>query len=143
MSERKSKYTTRTYRIEVPLAPVAKGRPRMTRSGHVYTPPKTAQAEKDVARMARASIGGDGLLEGPLEVKIRFHMPMPQSWSKRKRDTMDLKAHCSKPDLDNLVKLVKDALNGIVWVDDSQVYRLESSKLYMREPMTVIEVRET
>jgi Holliday junction resolvase RusA-like endonuclease len=56
--------------------------------------------------------------EMPLNVHLTFHMPMPKSWSKRKRAEMVGKPHQQKPDLDNLQKAVWDALleeDSIVW----------------------------
>jgi Holliday junction resolvase RusA-like endonuclease len=38
--------------------------------------------------------------------------------------------HTTKPDLDNLVKFVKDALTGVFWIDDSVVCDLKASKVY-------------
>lgn len=43
-------------------------------------------------------------------VRLKFHLPMPASWSAKKKAAMLGQAHEQKPDLDNLVKAVKDAL---------------------------------
>ncbi len=63
-------------------------------------------------------------------------MPIPASMPKKK-----LKAdvqHTKKPDLDNLIKFVKDCANGVLWHDDSQVNNIQASKLYSVSPSTVI-----
>ncbi len=49
---------------------------------------------------------------------IVFLIPMPKSWSKKKKEKMNKMPHKSKPDLDNLIKGVKDALKK----DDSDVW---------------------
>lgn len=36
----------------------------------------------------------------------------------------------ARPDIDNLVKAVTDALNGILWKDDSQIVSLSAEKRY-------------
>jgi len=55
----------------------------------------------------------------PKEVlDVKFVMPMPISWSKKKREKMDGQPHKQRPDLDNLVKAFKDAL----LIEDSHVH---------------------
>lgn len=66
--------------------------------------------------------------DGPVCVSLRATFPVPQSWSKTKRDRAFWKT--SKPDLDNLVKLTKDAFNSIVWIDDAQVCEIRAQKVY-------------
>jgi Holliday junction resolvase RusA-like endonuclease len=53
------------------------------------------------------------------ELSIEFRIPMPRSWSQKKKAEMALKPHTVKPDLDNLIKAFKDAL----LTDDSSVWR--------------------
>ena len=55
---------------------------------------------------------------------LMFWLPMPPSWSKRKRAAMDLQPHKQRPDLDNLIKAVLDALAP----EDSYVARIHASK---------------
>jgi Holliday junction resolvase RusA-like endonuclease len=74
-----------------------------------------------------------------------FYMPIPKSGKvsriephtgKRKQYTVsDGMAHITKPDIDNLVKGLFDALNGIAWHDDNQVYKITSvEKVYSDYP---------
>jgi Holliday junction resolvase RusA-like endonuclease len=82
-------------------------------------------------------------LEGPLELSVTFYFKRPQSWLKARRDAVDdgeTPWYMGKPDLDNLVKLVKDAGNGILWRDDAQVVRLDADKVYGPENETIINV---
>jgi len=64
-------------------------------------------------------------LEGPLVLSLRFCLPRPGNkvWKTR---PMPREPHIVKPDLDNLIKAVKDALKGLTWRDDCQVCRYGS-----------------
>ena len=58
--------------------------------------------------------------------EIEFHVPMPKSWSKRKRGYMNGAAHQQRPDLDNYLKAWKDS----VFEEDSVVWRVKASKMW-------------
>ena len=124
-----------TYWIE----PVPKGRPRFTRSGHAYTPPKTHFYEKGL----RELYAGEKF-EGAIGISFVFGMPIPKSTSKRTREKM-LNGeihHCKKGDLDNLVKAATDALNGLAYDDDSQIVYLYAKKRYADEPYVYVKIWE-
>ncbi len=112
----------------VPGEPRGKGRPRFLKTGRTYTPANTADAERSIGWEARKAMAGQPPLEGPLFLLIAAYFEVPASWSKKKKEAARWKT--SKPDLDNLVKIVKDALNKIVWLDDAQVVQLFSTKTY-------------
>ncbi len=87
-------------------------------------------------------MGGIPPLEEPLAVEIIAFMPVPESWSGRKQD-MALAGEfvpTGRPDIDNLSKTI-DALNKIVWRDDSLIVDLHVWKFFSTEPRLVIEVR--
>lgn len=46
------------------------------------------------------------------ELSLTFIMPMPRSWTKKKKEVMMGQPHTTRPDLDNLLKAFKDALCG-------------------------------
>jgi len=125
--------------IKIPGVPVAKGRPRMTRSGHVYTPKKTLDAEYILAQAWR--ISGYPKFQGPVKVRMLFRMPIPKSWSRKRREAAVGVWHTKRPDIDNLIKII-DGLNELAWDDDSQIVVIEAIKIYEIEPETVIEVSE-
>ena len=78
---------------------------------------------------------------GALGVALQFGMPIPKSISKKKR--AELKYVSKKPDIDNLVKAVLDAINQVgIWEDDSQIAVLETSKTYSEEPGCTILIEE-
>ena len=127
-----------TNHITVNGIPVAKGRPRfaMTRRGmRTYTPDRTVAAENEIVAAALKQWKGPPL-EGPVKLLIVFLMPRP----KRMAKSASWLYHVKKPDCDNLVKTVCDALNGIAWKDDSQVCRLTAEKCYSDVPRTTITV---
>jgi Holliday junction resolvase RusA-like endonuclease len=109
------------------VAPIirGKGRPRFAR-GHAYTPKATRDAERIVAGcFARAVGGGWEPIAGPLAVVVRTRKRLPRSTPRRVESIADV----TKPDADNVAKLVMDALNGIAYLDDSQVTSLTVVKM--------------
>jgi len=58
--------------------------------------------------------------------KVTFFLPMPKSWSKKKRELMNYKDHTQKPDLDNCLKALMDA----VFTDDAHISRLTIHKVW-------------
>lgn len=57
---------------------------------------------------------------------VTFHLPMPDSWSKRKREAMLGRPHQTKPDIDNLLKALMDAL----FENDAVVYDIHPRKFW-------------
>lgn len=60
------------------------------------------------------------------ELQCEFYIPMPKSWSKKKKEAMNGKPHKQKPDCDNLVKAVQDSLLK----EDSNIYRISAGKYW-------------
>jgi Holliday junction resolvase RusA-like endonuclease len=109
----------------------------------MYTPKKTEEYEKELAWLARSKYRGKPL-EGPIKISVEFFFKPPDSWSKTKTSDAlcGVLKHTSRPDLDNLLKSLEDALNGIVWVDDSQIYSYSHvSKEYADRPGIKLKVR--
>lgn len=130
----------------VPGDPVAKGRARsFVRAGHVahYTPEKTAKYENLVKLAAYKAMLGAEVIDCPVLLVVHAFLPIPQSWSKKKQQSAAIGSivPTKKPDLDNLVKSIKDGMNGVVWRDDAQVVDLIASKRF-GEPRVEIEVRK-
>lgn len=70
------------------------------------------------------------LLTGPLRLKVCFYFAIPKSISNKKRNTIHNSLMFHRPDLDNLVKFVKDIGNKILYNDDAQVCVIAASKRY-------------
>lgn len=129
----------------IEMTPVGKGRPRVSSRGgysRMYTPKKTAQFEtlfrRQVEKIMKDNDWQMLLDDEPLRVNVCFYFPVPQSISnKKKRELVD-KYHIKKPDLDNAIKAVLDACNGIVFPDDSQISVLVSSKRYIHDTESLV-----
>lgn len=126
------------WNATIKMDPVAKGRPRMTKAGHTYTPAETRNAEKLLADYFNLKRDRSMPWDAPLGVTLAFYFSRPAS----KKNTNN---HTTRPDIDNLVKLVCDSANGILWDDDKQIVFLEASKHYCSvegEPGISITVEE-
>lgn len=123
------------FTIKFDIDPVAKGRPKAsTRGGFVrmYTPAKTAGFEKILKAMAKNAWKA-APLQGALAVQVTFLMARPKSAKKREYVTV-------RPDLDNYIKALLDALNEVVWLDDAQIVDLHASKEYDDNPCIILGV---
>jgi Holliday junction resolvase RusA-like endonuclease len=128
----------------IPGLPVAQGRPRFT-AFHVgpharvkvYDPKRSAewkahvQAQVRLAKLIPDVVNGDAM-----SLDLRFVLPRPKNLPKR------VVHHLKKPDLDNLVKAVKDALTGLLYARDSQVVTLTATKKYGAKTGVRIRVKE-
>ena len=134
--------------IEIPGKPVPKGRPRarvVKGRAHIYTPKLTADYEERARWAILQGMAGAPLFTGAVHVELRFLFEVPKSWPKHRR--LDALAgrhpHITKPDLDNLVKPVLDACNGIAFADDTAVTRIVASKRYWEEASTIMIITST
>jgi len=132
--------------LTIPGKPIAKSRPKFYRRGkHVGTYSSQTTEEGRFMLECKSQLKGHNLFEGPLRLCTLFCMPIPKSYSKKKRAQIECGdfQHTKKPDLDNLLKFVKDCLNGLVWVDDSQIVKVEAKKIYTAAyPETIIMIQE-
>jgi len=115
-------------RITIPGRPVPKARPRLGvrgRTAYIYTPENTRAYEQLVGMCARAAAPAP--LQGPVEMRAVIYL-------RRGR----------RGDLDNYLKCLCDGLNGIAWLDDGQVVRIEAEirRCKRDEERVEIEIRE-
>ena len=117
-----------------------KGRPRFTRGGHAYTPKGTRDYERAIREAyENAPDSPPEPFSGPIDVTIVTSRQLPKSTPKsviREPDT-------HKPDVDNIAKVVLDALNGVAWHDDAQVTSLTVVKLDRERREECLRVRIT
>ncbi len=131
----------RKVEIVFPFEPTPKGRPRFSKYG-AYTPAKTRNYEKQLETYYAKTCSE--YFEGPIRINVEFRMPIPKSTTKKLREKMlsgEVK-HTKKPDTDNLLKAVTDALNGLAFKDDSQITRIVATKHYSQYPGTRLTITE-
>lgn len=124
-------------KIYIPIIPMGAPRPRVTKNG-TYNDPRYTAHKSIIALSAKKIIRKPYPKDTPIGLKIDFFFEVPKSWSKAKKDSA--KWHTLKPDADNLSKSVKDALNGILYADDSQVCWMQVRKQYASEFGILIEI---
>ena len=127
--------------FKIPGPPVGKQRPRVTRHG-TYTPQKTAEYEKLVQDIYK--INRFPKLEGYLSMSVSAYYPIPKSTSKKKKDMMlkGILLPDKKPDVDNVLKCICDALNKVAYDDDKQIISMNIVKYYSENPCVVIRLEE-
>lgn len=127
----------------IPGKPVGKARPRMnTQTGAAYTPRNT----KDYERLVKFSYinaypaVSDRLHQGAVAVEITAYFPIPASWAKYKKRAALAGGILpeTKPDWDNIGKIITDALNGLAYRDDAQVVTAIVSKRYAKRAHVVV-----
>lgn len=145
----------------VPGRPFGKERPRAVGRGNgrarIYTPSKTLEEEARVREIAKEAMAGAPLygipLTGPCRVEVLSIFEIPKSWSKKKRAAAleGRVLHTSSPDADNVLKLIKDALNpptgedvrphmGYAFHDDGQVADARTFKRYGQPERVVVRI---
>lgn len=105
---------------------------RAGRNGkQTFTPAKVRQYQDWIKLKAVQAMQGQAPLEGPLRLEMLALFDIPPSWTKKRKAAAEW--HTSKPDSDNLQKVLKDSCNQIVWRDDAQVCVTSAVKRYVRE----------
>lgn len=105
MTERRAPYgLRRIFELTVEGNPIPKGRPRVV-DGHAYTPQATRDYEALVRDAAAIEWAGEPMMKGPLSIHLTFH-----------------RGDRRHVDYDNLAKSITDALQGIVYRNDSQIF---------------------
>lgn len=133
------------YSFTVYGKPVGKGRPRYTMNHRPYTPKETVEYEKQITRCFQQQCSRAFFPEGTaIDMRITAYYPTPSSYSKKKKQAMRdrLIRPLTKPDADNIYKIVADALNKVAYHDDSQIADAQIRKFYSDEPRLVITIQE-
>lgn len=137
--------------------PRGKGRPRFTKAGIAYTDSETCAYENRV-RAAYLSVarGVAPIPAGiPVEVHIAAYFGIPKNLTKRAQYDIasGRKLPTKKPDIDNIIKIICDALNPVVdkktmqiifpgaWHDDSQVTDGSQKKRFSTKPRVEVIIR--
>lgn len=115
--------------------PKGKGRPRFSTFGkftRVYTDKQTLDYEAVIKSYAAQAMGSTDPLETAVSVFLYVRLAVPQSYSKKRTEAClsGLEKPCKKPDIDNIAKTYLDAMNGVIFKDDTQVIDLHVKKVY-------------
>lgn len=123
------------YTFTVPGKPFGKQRPRVTRTGHAFTPKETVSYE-NLVRMSFVEKYPEFIpTGGPVILSIIAAFPVPPSWTKKKaKAALAGNIYPGKPDIDNVLKIIQDALNGIAYTDDAQIFHADITKSYAEKP---------
>jgi len=132
----------------IPGNPKGKGRHKVAyRAGkiHTYTPDDTAVYENLVRYEFKRQCGnfkfGD---DAKIKMSVSAHFAIPKSVSGKKgKDMLAGKIRpTKKPDADNIIKIIADSLNKLVYRDDAQIVEVHFQKHYMASPGVDVELQE-
>ena len=133
--------------FDIPGQPIGQGRPKFsTINGHAraYDPEKSRNYKAYVRLLATQAMKDRGftMIEGPCCLSINAYFEVPKSKSKKFREAAlnGLERPTKKPDLSNIIKVIEDALNGLVYKDDSSIVSLKIQKYYSEFPRVEIEI---
>lgn len=131
------------YEFEVIGDIKGKARPRVnTYTGTAYTPTPTKDYENLIKQYFKVKYPRYEPLEGRVAVKISAYFDVPKSTSKKDKILIEegKLSPTKKPDIDNIIKIVLDALNKMAFKDDNQITKLEVEKFYGKEEKIVVKV---
>ena len=124
--------------------PIPQGRPRFTKTGHTYDPERSRNYKQLVrfwVTQHLKKIDGFKPYENALCVDLTFYLGIPTSWSKQKRIQASqgvIRPIVRNGDIDNMVKAILDANNGLLWVDDAIITDLSARKRYTADLARVV-----
>ena len=131
----------------IPGEPCAQGRPRFsTLGGYVKAidPAKSRNQKAFIKYLATTAAKQQGWVYTYLSIYVEIiaYMGIPKSKSKKWRTAAicGRERPTKKPDVDNLFKLVTDALSGILYNDDKQIVSCRVQKWYSEEPRTEVRI---
>ena len=133
------------YEFEIPGKIIGKGRPRLNSyTGAVYTPTRTKDYENLVMQYFMIKYPKFKQLEGRLSVEFVSNFDLPKSTKKQDKIIMlENKINpIKKPDIDNIVKIILDAMNEIAFKDDTQITKLNVEKKYSETESVFVKIEE-
>ena len=121
--------------FKVDADPVGKQRARYAKRGNfvqTYTPDKTRNYESLIKEAAIEAMGNSEILETPVNLYLYIRAPIPKSLPKKRLEAClnGLEKPIKKPDASNVLKSIEDAMNGVVYKDDSQIVNIHVAKVY-------------
>lgn len=133
------------YEFEVQGKITGKGRPRVNSyTGMVYTPTKTKDYECLVQQYFLLKYPRFKMLENRVEVRIVAYFSIPKATKEIEKNKMlqNQISPTKKPDIDNIVKIILDAMNKFAFKDDTQITKLSVEKQYGNEEKVIVQIKE-
>lgn len=112
------------------------------RNGRIYPKKSVVDFQRAIATEARAVMRDRPLFKEAVDIRLSVYLPIPSSWSARKR-TRAILGHLRpdvRPDLTNMLKAVEDACTGVVWDDDKRVCDQATGKFYAEKPRIELDI---
>ena len=112
-------------------------------ASHSYTPDNTVLYENLIVTEYRRQCGKTKFPDHEmLDMRIIAYYPIPASASKKKQRQMETGEirPTKKPDMDNIVKVISDALNKVAFRDDSQIVDCQIRKFYSTHPRVEVTI---
>ena len=133
--------------FEILGSPIGQGRPKFSNiNGHAkaYDPEKSRNYKAYVRMLATQAMKENDfeMITGPCAIKIWAYFDVPKSKSKKFKEAAlaSKERPTKKPDADNIVKAILDALNGLMYKDDSCIVELSCVKYYSDIPRVEVYV---
>lgn len=133
------------YEFEVIGDIKGKARPRVnTYTSQAYTPSNTKDYENLIKQYFKIKYPRYVPFENRVSVKIIAYFKIPKATSKKNIEAMmnGNIAPTKKPDIDNIVKIILDALNKMAFKDDNQITKLEVEKKYGEQEKVIVRIEE-
>jgi len=132
-------------RLVIKGSPKSQKRHRHTKKGFTYDP--SASDKRDFLALIHSKAPKQPL-KGGIQLIVKFAMPYPKKWYRTGKFAGELKPsapfiYTNKPDIDNMLKFIMDSGNGVLWHDDSQIWKAVVEKVYSESPETEIWVVTT
>ena len=130
----------------IPGEPQGKARARTCKNGITFTPEKTVLYENLIKTCYAEQCAGaffstlpNSELKQPLHMEITAHFGIPKSYAKGRRLAAEhnIIRPTKKPDADNIAKVVCDVLNGVAYIDDTQIIDIRIRKAFGNPHVTV------
>lgn len=137
-------------KLTIMMPPFAQPRPRarILKQGSftrvcMYDPPEADKWKTEFGSKVFRKLDKYFPIEGPVVLSVVVYKQIPAGYSKTLKylcENGDIRPE-KRPDVDNYLKAVEDALNDIVWKDDSQIIRATCEKYYSNKPRIDLTIR--
>lgn len=123
--------------------PKSQARPRSSSKGGFFYDPSKGLKQWLLSQVVSQLPPNFKPIDGAMEATMRFYRGMPKGGSKKDKILMELGVirPSGRPDIDNFIKLVQDALNKTLYSDDSNIVTLHAEKFYSCKPRVELDIK--